>query len=1196
MNNSRDEIKKAVLILVSDIKSFTKKMNRDERAAFELLRMYDAIMRGLVVQFGGTVVKMYGDYFTVQFSDPVEALKCAIEIQKRFWSFNLGKMDYESIEVRIGLHADAGDLNQTATGGEGIEIASRIESLTDVNRICISGNVYSLVKGKVAFQAFSIGNIERADGGGELSVYEVLFESIAEYARPSERAHRKLTKDILKELYKQGDEEATEAKALEEVKEQYIRNRLETENLVQEIEESYRRADLSYKAGSIEDAEKEIRKIYKLYPHYEDAEDRKQEEEEKEKRAEARIVRAREHLEVGDYENAETEINRVFHVFPLHLEAQRVAQEIEDKRAEEQCIPRMTKARSLFLKGNLDEAESEIKEIFNVLPNHANAQLLSRQIEAARQKLKEEERERRVEESINRAKAEKNQLIQAILDKSRKDAEILPPRTVSAPVNKIPEEPAPQIPTPRVEEKKLPPEKTEEEIAAIKNLFPNYRDPVERHQEEEAKKIQTEEHFLKAQAFFQQGDLDCAEKEIHDLFHFSPLHAGAQQILQQIEDARYERENQERSKKIEKTKRKESTEEDKYAEELLNKARALLEAGEFTEVMFTLHDLFNVNPNHAGARQLKEDLQKAKEERAARRRDEAIQKEAEAIQNEEEQQRFVRTAVPRKIPVQQRPRIVKKPEPQPPQKKYTTLVRLVLVCIIGSVLGIAGWQAFKYFFPKTVSIAVLNYTPVDRDTLEVGIAEVLSAFLKDDFARCTHVTTVASTSPAALDPKTIIFAERGTKFNVQYFLTGDIQRQGNQYTITTTLVNASTHRTEYKLAFNGDVTALPRFRSAIIRSILQHLEIESPLPDIPSISCSPEGYQKYLSAYGLIQRATLSSLSSAISFLRQCIEKNNNFIAAEVLLARAEINSYALGDEDEQVLGEAVDHAKRGLNSPADAAEALRIIGESSLFNQQFDLVLKNVKASLQLQPANGQSYRDLSRAYIGMGDYDAAFQNASRALKLEPVNGESYLLLGMIKYFQKEFRVAAEYYQQAIQYGMNDSLVTSQYLAPVWNILNQSEKEVNFWKNQLSRWPDNYRAYYYIGRAYQKAINIPISEQTALYNESFVEGLRAAHLALQVNPAEPYAHAYNALICSRIGSFQDGNEEIQKALEFDSSSAKIHYLAAEVFCIQKDVPRALAALKQAVALKYDLPELFNPDLTRIKDEPEFINIITKPH
>lgn len=1182
MSNPTNKEQQSTVLMITDIASFSDKMARDERAAFELLKTYDTLMRGIAVQFGGKVVNIRGDIFIIQFVNPVESLRCAIEIQKRLWSFNLGKLDYESIQVRIGMHVGTAVVEQNKITGEGIESAECIEACTEPTRICISEDVYGLVKGRIEFRAFYMGSIALKSASGELKIYEVLIESIAEFAQPSERARQKLTKKSIAEYEKRRNEEVKEAELLEEVKDRSLRIREGSPEVKQWIDELYKQAERYYEEGLAEEAENELNEVYSLYPSYGDDKDRKKEEQENEKRAEARILRAREFLQVGDFDAAENEINRIFHIFPLHLEAQRIAQEIEDKRAEEKCMHRLTQARTFFLKGSYDKAEAELKEIFNVLPHLANAEILARQIEAAKQRLKWEEREHHIHELVDRGKKEKDQRIQDVENKSGKESETRPAPVVS---------PGPgeglHILPGYGEDTKHPPEKTAHEVEEIQQLFPHYQDPGQRQKKDEEKKNKEEELLSKAQKFFVQENLESAEEALNSIFQFSPLHPGALQMLMRIENIRYQKEMEERSKKIEKATQVTVAKEDNYIKELLEKGHAQLKAGQFEEVMFTLHDLFKLDPNHAGARQLQAALLKAKEEKAERRRDEAKQKEQEL--------RVAKAAIASKRKAEQAPRKPNRTKPQHAQGLNKLSVRIAVGCIVVCVFCIACWRTYRYFYPKSVSIAVLNYISIDRETKDAGITEILSAWLKDDFSRCGHVTVAASLSPKALDPKTFIFSKSHAPFTSQYFLAGNIQHQRNQYTVTTVLIDVASRQTEHQIILTGDLTALPKIRTAIVRSILQYLDIDSEVAEIPATPCSNEGYQKYLSAYGLIRQGSLEALDSARILLRQCQERNKNFTAAEVLLARAELNTYALGSGNVQLWNETMSHAQHALTTSANAADAYRIIGECYYFAQRFDLVLKNVNASLELQPAHGQSYRDLARAYIGTGDYDAAFMQASAALNVEPVNGESYLSMGLVKQCQKDYGAASEYYQKAIQWGLNDSLITSLYLMPLWSYTDHSDKILAFWKEQLNRWPNDYRIYYFIGHAYQKVLNVSIEERASLYNGSFTEGLRLANQVLESNADDPLAHAYAALFYSRLGSFQDGDAEIQKAIELDSTSATIHYLAADVYSIQKDVPRALVALQHAVAIKYELSELFNPDLTQIKDEPGFTSIVTKP-
>src|SRR5512135_1792878 len=94
--------RKLAAVMFTDIKGFSMKMAQNETAAFELLRTHDALMRVIASKFEGKVVKSIGDSFMVDFASAVNAVKAAIDAQKRFWTFNNGKSDFDRIEIRIG--------------------------------------------------------------------------------------------------------------------------------------------------------------------------------------------------------------------------------------------------------------------------------------------------------------------------------------------------------------------------------------------------------------------------------------------------------------------------------------------------------------------------------------------------------------------------------------------------------------------------------------------------------------------------------------------------------------------------------------------------------------------------------------------------------------------------------------------------------------------------------------------------------------------------------------------------------------------------------------------------------------------------------------------------------------------------------------------------------------------------------------
>ena len=67
--------RKLAAIMFTDIKGFSRKMGKDEKAAMEILKKHDAMMRVFVAKHGGKVIKSIGDSFMVDFPSAVNAVK-----------------------------------------------------------------------------------------------------------------------------------------------------------------------------------------------------------------------------------------------------------------------------------------------------------------------------------------------------------------------------------------------------------------------------------------------------------------------------------------------------------------------------------------------------------------------------------------------------------------------------------------------------------------------------------------------------------------------------------------------------------------------------------------------------------------------------------------------------------------------------------------------------------------------------------------------------------------------------------------------------------------------------------------------------------------------------------------------------------------------------------------------------------------
>jgi len=128
-------------IMFTDMKGYSKEMGHDEESTLKKIWRYEKAMKSIIHEHDGRVVKTIGDAIMGDFNSAVNAVKAAIEIQ------NLLKK--EDIKIRIGIHL--GDVIHKGGDifGDGVNIASRIESICEPGLIYISEDVYSQVKGKI---------------------------------------------------------------------------------------------------------------------------------------------------------------------------------------------------------------------------------------------------------------------------------------------------------------------------------------------------------------------------------------------------------------------------------------------------------------------------------------------------------------------------------------------------------------------------------------------------------------------------------------------------------------------------------------------------------------------------------------------------------------------------------------------------------------------------------------------------------------------------------------------------------------------------------------------------------------------------------------------------------------------------------------------------------------------------------------
>src|SRR5438552_7186457 len=142
--------RKLAAILAADAAGYSRLMGADEEGTLAQLKAHRrALVDPKITEHRGRIVKTTGDGMLVEFASVVDALRCAVEIQRGMAERNAEVPQDKRIEFRMGINIgdiieDGGDIF-----GDGVNVAARLEGIADRGGICISRHVLDQVEGKL---------------------------------------------------------------------------------------------------------------------------------------------------------------------------------------------------------------------------------------------------------------------------------------------------------------------------------------------------------------------------------------------------------------------------------------------------------------------------------------------------------------------------------------------------------------------------------------------------------------------------------------------------------------------------------------------------------------------------------------------------------------------------------------------------------------------------------------------------------------------------------------------------------------------------------------------------------------------------------------------------------------------------------------------------------------------------------------
>jgi len=161
--------------MFTDIVGFTALGQQNETLSLELLDEQRAMLRPIFQRHGGKEVKSLGDGFLVDFTNALDAVRCAYDIQRASREANYSRSPERRVLLRVGVHL--GDVVEAGgdISGDAVNVASRIESLSEAGGVCITRQVFDQVQNKFELGMTSLGARNLKNLRAPLEVFKLMM-------------------------------------------------------------------------------------------------------------------------------------------------------------------------------------------------------------------------------------------------------------------------------------------------------------------------------------------------------------------------------------------------------------------------------------------------------------------------------------------------------------------------------------------------------------------------------------------------------------------------------------------------------------------------------------------------------------------------------------------------------------------------------------------------------------------------------------------------------------------------------------------------------------------------------------------------------------------------------------------------------------------------------------------------------------
>jgi adenylate cyclase len=172
-------------ILAADIAGYSALMGADEARTVRDLKGHQAVVLPMIGEFGGRIIDTAGDGFLAEFPSVVNAIKCAVVIQSKMAERNAPIEPERRMQFRIGINIGDVVYDETRIYGDGINVAARLEAISEPGGICISSKVYEEVSGRIDLAYQDIGEQHFKNIARPVRAYRLHLDHISPSGAPA---------------------------------------------------------------------------------------------------------------------------------------------------------------------------------------------------------------------------------------------------------------------------------------------------------------------------------------------------------------------------------------------------------------------------------------------------------------------------------------------------------------------------------------------------------------------------------------------------------------------------------------------------------------------------------------------------------------------------------------------------------------------------------------------------------------------------------------------------------------------------------------------------------------------------------------------------------------------------------------------------------------------------------------------------